>query len=78
MIDYNGKIFRPISNTENGETTAETVFHYQQSGNILTSDYSGGKILKGHLIGLVDENGVIEEVHQGYSDELMAKLNIKD
>jgi len=59
MIDYNDKIFKPIENTENGETSNETVFLYKQVGNILTSEYSGGKIKKGHLIGLVDENGNI-------------------
>lgn len=60
MIDYNGKVFKPIENTENGETTSETVFLYKQVGNILTSEYSGGKIKIGHLIGLVDENGIID------------------
>ena len=60
MIDYNGKIFRPIENTENGETSSETVFVYKQVGKILTSEYSGGKIKKGHLIGIVDENGSID------------------
>lgn len=60
MINYNGKIFRPISNSENGETSNETVFIYQQIGNILTSEYSDGKIKKGHLIGLVDYNGNID------------------
>ena len=59
-ISYHNKKFRPVSNSENGETSAETVFHYQQDGNILTSEYSGGKIKKGLLIGLVDEDGKIE------------------
>ena len=60
MIDYNGKIFKPIEYTENGETSNKTVFLYKQVGNILTSEYSGGKIKKGHLIGLVDNNGNID------------------
>ena len=60
MINYNNKSFRPISNTENAETSAQTIFHYKQVGNVLTSEYSGGKIIKGHLIGLVDENGHID------------------
>lgn len=60
MINYNGKAFRPVSNTENGETSGETVFHYQQTGNILQSTYSGGKIQFGHLIGLVNEQGHID------------------
>lgn len=59
-INYNNKKFRPIQNSENGETSEETIFHYKQVGEILTSEYSGGQIRKGHLIGLVDENGNIE------------------
>lgn len=60
MINYNDKIFRPVVNSENGETSSDTVFIYKQIGNILTSEYSGGKIVSGHLIGLVAENGEIE------------------
>ncbi len=59
-MNYNNKRFKPISNSENGETTAETIFEYKQDGNILTSNYSGGQIVSGHLIGLVDESGTIE------------------
>lgn len=58
-MNYHNRSFRPVSNTENGETSSETVFKYIQDGNILTSEYSGGKIKKGHLIGIVDENGCI-------------------
>jgi hypothetical protein len=60
MINYNNKLFKAVSNTENGETSAETIFNYQQHNNILTATYSGGKILHGHLIGLVDDKGVID------------------
>ncbi|WP_426328148.1 n-acetylglutamate synthase [Pedobacter sp. R-06] len=60
MINYNNKLFKPINNTENGETSNETVFRYKQTGNILTAEYTGGKIIFGHLIGLVDESGNIE------------------
>ena len=59
-INYNNKRFRVIENSENGETTTEMVFEYKQNENILTSEYSGGEILSGHLIGLVGENGEIE------------------
>ena len=58
-VNYHNRKFRAIQNTENGETSAETVFLYCQEGKILTAEYSGGKILKGHLIGLVDESGNI-------------------
>lgn len=59
-MNYNTKKFRPVSNTENGETSEETLFHYQQEGNILTCSYSGGQIVSGQLIGLVDAYGKID------------------
>ncbi|MBL3655476.1 n-acetylglutamate synthase [Fulvivirga sediminis] len=58
-MNYHNKQFRPLSNSENGEVSEDTRFHYKQEGNILTSEYSGAQIVKGHLIGLVDENGNI-------------------
>ena len=59
-MNYHNKIFRPISNTVNGETSEQTVFHYKQMGQILTAEYAGGQIQKGHLIGLIDELGNID------------------
>lgn len=59
-MNYDKKRFRPIQNTENGETSEETIFEYRQIGNILTSEYQGGQIRKGQLIGLVNEDGTIE------------------
>ena len=75
-MDYNNRTFRPIQNSENGETTKETIFEYKQEGKILTSEYSGGQIKKGHLIGLVDENGNIEmRYHQiNIKGELMTGI----
>lgn len=76
MLNYHNKTFRPISNTENGETSSETIFLYKQVGNIIASDYSGGKIIKGHLIGLVDEEGNIEMRYHQVNDngELMTGI----
>lgn len=76
MINYNGKVFKPIANSENGETTSETIFIYKQEGNILTSEYSGGKIKLGHLIGLVDNFGTIEMRYHQLNDkgELMTGI----
>lgn len=59
-MNYNNKRFRPIQNTENGETSSETIFLYQQTDQILTCEYSGGEIVKGHLIGLVADDGTID------------------
>lgn len=59
-MNYNNKHFKPVINTENGETSSETIFVYKQEGNVLTAEYKGGKIIRGHLIGLVDEAGHID------------------
>ena len=69
MINYHNKRFRPVQNTDNGETSQETVFQYQQEGNLLTSEYSGGKIKKGHLIGIVDEAGNIDMRYHQVNDK---------
>jgi len=75
-MNYNDKKFRPISNTDNGEISNETLFHYRQIGKILRCEYSGGKIKYGHLIGLVDNAGNIEmRYHQvNDKDELMTGI----
>ena len=46
-MNYNDKKFRPIINTENGEIYEQTIFHYKQDENVLTCEYSGGKIIVG-------------------------------
>ena len=59
-MNYNNRKFRPVQNTENAETSNETIFHYEQQGAILTCTYSGGQIIKGQLIGQVDAYGNID------------------
>jgi len=75
-MDYNNKKFKPILNTKNGETSKETIFVYKQEGAILTAEYSGGQIVKGHLIGLVDKSGNIQmRYHQiNLEGELMTGI----
>ena len=68
-MNYNNKKFRPVQNSVNGETSAETIFEYQQEGNILTSAYRGGKIVTGHLIGLVAEDGAITMRYHQVNDK---------
>ena len=50
MINYNHKSFRPVQNTDNGETSPETVFYYKQEGNIISSEYKGGDFSTGTSI----------------------------
>lgn len=64
MINYNGRKFRPISNTENGEVTNDLIFEYHQNGSILYCDYAGEKIQKGFILGIVNASGVIDMTYQ--------------
>lgn len=59
-MNYHDKKFVSITNSENGELEANTVFHYKQEGNILTCEYSSGDVIRGHLIGVVDAKGNID------------------
>lgn len=69
QLNYNNKTFKPVQISENGETNEDTVFRYNQEGPIVTSDYTGGRIQKGHLIGLVDDSGNIDmRYHQINTD----------
>jgi hypothetical protein len=60
LINYNGRKFVSVKNTANGEVSLETFFEYQQEGNILSATYYGGDIVKGSLIGIVEENGSLQ------------------
>ncbi|WP_346881977.1 n-acetylglutamate synthase [uncultured Algibacter sp.] len=58
-MNYNNKRFRLITNAEHGEITSNTIFLYKQNGRIVTSCYEGESIIKGHLMGLVEDDGTI-------------------
>jgi hypothetical protein len=77
-VNYNNLKFRPISNSSKGEVSAEMIFHYKQLGAILTCSYEGEHIIKGQLMGLVDEDGRIQmRYHQINSrGELMTGICI--
>ena len=75
-MNYDGKRFKVVSSSNNGETSQETVFEYNQNGNVLTSEYSGGSVKIGYLTGLVSEDGIIDmSYHQvNLKDEIMTGI----
>jgi hypothetical protein len=60
MAFYDGKVFRPASNTPNGQVGDDTRFHYHQSGNIVWAEYAGGSIEKGSLIATVQADNSLD------------------
>ncbi|MCU1806527.1 MAG: n-acetylglutamate synthase [Bacillota bacterium] len=59
-MNYNGRTFVSVQNTENGEVSSKTFFHYKQDGNIISASYGGGEIIQGTLIGIANEDGCLE------------------
>ena len=51
-MKYNleGKVFRSVTNTENGEIGTESLFYYHQDGELVWAEYHGGTIVSGHLL----------------------------
>lgn len=63
-IDYDGRIFVPEYNTENGEVSGQTIFHYHQSGNDFSAEYAGGDVKTGYMVGKVSESGELSFFYQ--------------
>ena len=78
MINYEGKTFRSLSNSVSGEVSAETVFHYHQNGHNVWAEYAGGEIVRGHLIAVCDEQGILDirYQHVNIRGELMTGICI--
>ena len=64
QINYNNRKFISVANTENGEVSEKTLFHYHQENDIVWAEYSGGEIVKGFLIGKTDKKGKLEFGYQ--------------
>lgn len=73
-INYNGKIFIPQRNTENGEVNEETIFCYFQENDLFWAEYSGGDVLKGHMIGTVDESGELDFHYQHLNKDRQIRI----
>ena len=50
QIDFNGETFQLLSNSETGQVDKRTTFRYEQEGDLVTADYSGGSIIYGEII----------------------------
>ena len=63
-VNYDKKIFSLIGNSEKGEVSAETTFHYHQSNDLVWAEYNGGEIVFGSLLGKADEDGILDIRYQ--------------
>jgi len=63
-INYNGRKFRCVSNSESGEVNEETVFEYHHEGDIVWAEYHGGEIVRGQLIARCADDGSLDMRYQ--------------
>lgn len=49
-VNFNNKRFKLLDNSVNGKVDAQTIFEYQQEGNLVTADYKGGSVIYGKII----------------------------
>lgn len=63
-INYDNRFFTSLENSESGEVSSETVFHYHQTGDLVWAEYKGGEIVFGSLIAKVDERDNLEIRYQ--------------
>ena len=55
IFSVDDRYFTAVENTGSGEVSEQTIFCYHQKDNVIWAEYSGGSIIKGSLIGLMDE-----------------------
>ncbi|HEX8636465.1 MAG TPA: hypothetical protein VF692_00270 [Pyrinomonadaceae bacterium] len=64
MIDYDNRKFTSVENSESGDVSGETTFHYHQKDDLVWAEYTGGAIVFGSLIAKVLENDSLDARYQ--------------
>lgn len=73
-INYDGKVFSPVINSETGEVSSATLFRYHQEEDIFWAEYSGGEIIRGTMIGLAHPDGRLEFNYQHLNKDKAIRL----
>lgn len=68
VIDYDGRCFRSVENTANGEVSGATTFEYHQHGDIVWATYEGGGVAFGTLVAAADDAGVLDMRYSHVND----------
>lgn len=72
LINLNGKKFKSVLSSENGEVNSDTIFNYRQNQKIIWATYEGGDIIFGTLSGMINKNKLsFRYQHQNTKGEFM-------
>jgi hypothetical protein len=67
MLEYEGRFFRSVANSDGGDVSGETTFHYHQRDDLVWATYTGGSVLFGTLLAKVDAFGNLDMRYQHVS-----------
>lgn len=72
-INYDNRTFKSVANSETGEVSQDTTFHYHQQDKLVWAEYAGGEIVFGSLIAKVlpDDSLEMRYRHLNKRGELM-------
>lgn len=69
-IYLHNKKFIALLNSDNGEVSTSTIFHYYQRKHIVWAEYSGGEIEQGFLVGKIVDEEYLEFVYHHINTQL--------
>ena len=67
MLDYDGRVFRSVANSDGGDVSEETTFHYHQRDSVVWATYEGGSVVFGTLLAVADAFGNLDMRYQHVS-----------
>ena len=66
-MNYDGRVFRSVANSDGGDVDERTTFHYRQQGDLVWATYSGGSVRLGTLLATADQAGNLDMRYQHVS-----------
>jgi hypothetical protein len=75
-IRIDGKILKALSNSDNGEVGAETLFRYHEDDASVWAEYSGGRIVRGTMVGVRLSGNTLDLRYQHVSADGKIKTGI--
>ena len=69
LMNLTGKMFRAISNSNNGNLNTETVMRFTSDDTVITGFYSGGTIAIGHVLAKRINKMELEMLYHGATKE---------
>lgn len=64
VFSLDDRFFTAIENSKSGEVSSQTIFSYHQKKDVIWAEYTGGSIVKGFLVGTIDDSKKLHFTYQ--------------